>query len=88
LLAVQPPAGSAVSVQCSPQVSPQQRVSLVIGDVLIPAPTLTAAATSLSFPVGGLPAGTFFLRLRVDGLDSLPVTNPPSPPDPHQVTLP
>ncbi|MGI8587622.1 MAG: DUF4255 domain-containing protein [Chloroflexia bacterium] len=61
-----------LTVTCSPEVRPEQRVMLLLGDRAIPAdahPTQTASPT---FTVKGAEAGTFVARLRVDGVDSLP----------------
>ncbi len=62
-----------------------------MGDAEIPIAPVAAATGNLSFPVGSLPAGTFYVRLRVDGVDSLLVNATTTPPtfDPtQQVTLP
>jgi hypothetical protein len=94
-LSVTPPppqsATSTVMVQCSPQVWPGQRVFLLVGNHEIAAPTITALTPQLSFPASGVPAGTYFVRLRVDGVDSVlaDYTKPPPVLDAaQQVTLP
>lgn len=79
------PAGAVtLTINCSPQIWAKQRVSLLIGDmpeILYvwpdPAPALT---TSLSFPNITLAKGTYHVRLRVDGVDSLLVDRTKTPP--------
>jgi hypothetical protein len=67
--------------QCSPAVQPGQRVALLFGDreVSLSAP-LTAIAPQLTFDVGAVLPGDYFVRLRVDGVDSLLVDQTVSPP--------
>jgi hypothetical protein len=74
-------------VDCTPRLRPLQNagVRLLLGsDELAPAsidtPADTAQPTRLHFSLPGLPAGAYLLRLRVDGLDSLPVTLNGTPP--------
>jgi hypothetical protein len=96
IVAIQSPtaprsATSAVTITCSPQVWPQQRVSLLLGDAEIPAPSRAASTADLSFPVADYPAGMFYVRLRVDGVDSLLVNYAQRPlafDQTQQVTLP
>jgi hypothetical protein len=74
------PAGTITfTVTCSPEVWPQQKVSLLVGDENIPAPPLGAPTTSLSF-IATLTKGDYYVRLRVDGVDSLLVNRSVSPP--------
>ena len=74
--------GSAtVTVVVSPAVQPNQKVFLIVGDQLFsPTAAITSPATSLSFTVT-VTAGSYYLRVRVDGADS-PVldatTTPPT----------
>ena len=66
----------------------EQRVSLLVGDgetpFAFPAPPdpLTAPISfqDLTFDIGPLPAGSYFVRLRVDGVDSLLVNRNVVPP--------
>jgi Pvc16 N-terminal domain len=79
------------SVSCTPAVFPNQRVSLTVGDqeILVSAPT--SASGSLTVTAVGLAAGTYRVRLRVDGIDSLLVnyaTTPPSFDPTQEVTVP
>jgi hypothetical protein len=81
------PAGTiALAVTCSPQIRPGQHVSLLVGDQDIAAPDVAAPTTMLNFSVS-LAAGVYFVRLRVDGIDSLLVDRSASPPvfDPTQM---
>jgi hypothetical protein len=83
-------AGSVTfTVTCSPQVFPGQQVSLLVGDQELAAPDVAVATNSLSFTTT-LTAGDYYLRLRVDGVDSLLVDRSVTPPvfDPtQQVTI-
>ncbi|MDQ6617623.1 MAG: DUF4255 domain-containing protein [Actinomycetota bacterium] len=81
-------AGAAsVVVTCAPPVVAGQTVALVVGDRIVTgavgAPG-TAPRTSLSFPLVGFTAGTYVVRLRVDGQDSLPVVAGGTGFDPNQ----
>jgi hypothetical protein len=61
----------SVAVGFTPQVRPNQRVSLLVDDVEAPAPAHPSPVAALTFVAHGVPAGTRWLRLRVDGVDSL-----------------
>ena len=82
------PDGVLVDVWVSPQVWPEQRASLLVGDlevVAAPHPTKTDVVQFLV----SLPAGTYAVRLRVDGTDSFLVDHAATPPayDPSQVLV-
>ena len=76
------PAGNVVlTIECLPQINEEQRVALLFGDqtiapdgdIILPAdPT---ARTTLTFTVENAVARAtpYVLRLRVDGVDSLPI---------------
>jgi hypothetical protein len=82
-----------LTLTCIPQVRPEQRVVLLFGDRQVPVksiftppdpadptkPDLTAA-TTLTFLVEKALPGIYVLRLRVDGVDSIPVDFTTSPP--------
>ncbi len=70
-----------IHVNCSPGVQLGQRVALLFADreVLL-TPPLTATTQQLAFEVGAVAAGEYFVRLRVDGVDSLLVDRTVSPP--------
>jgi hypothetical protein len=63
-----------ISVRVSPQVWPEQRVSLLIGDEELPLPAVTDKTNDLSLPLTNvaLARGTYLVRVRVDGVDSVP----------------
>jgi len=100
LIAVTPPTAPAgtvsLTVTCTPRLRPEQeaQVRLLFGDTAIKAASITTppdllAPTTLTFTVPGVAAGTYLVRLRVDGIDSLPITMSGSPPkldfDPQQM---
>jgi hypothetical protein len=73
-------AGSVTfTVTCSPQVWPEQQVSLLLGDQNIPAAPVTVPTGSLTF-TSTLVAGTYYVRLRVDGVDSFLINRSVNPP--------
>ncbi len=64
-------AGKAtVNVACSPNVRPEQRVALLLGDREVIAEPITSPSAKLKFIVQPAEAGSFLVRLRVDGVDS------------------
>ena len=66
-----------VTVGCHPPVGTDQVAGLLIGERIVPAdpadPGAAAARAALSFTLDGFEAGTYVLRLRVDGQDSIPL---------------
>jgi hypothetical protein len=80
------PAGDVtVTLDCIPQVRGTQRASLLFGSsqvVLnsISTPADPAAASTLNFLVENAVAGEYVLRLRIDGVDSIPVDFSAIPP--------
>lgn len=86
------PARVAVRLFSRPQVRPEQAAVLALGTSTAVAARRTAAADALDFEFPGtLAAGAQWLRLRVDGVDSLLVDKSTAPPsfDPaYQVTVP
>lgn len=77
--------GAGLSLAFQPAVSRTQRLSALIGDreiVIPPATVGDTPVTAMTFPApADLPTGTFLLRLRVDGAESLLEVdlNPASP---------
>jgi hypothetical protein len=68
----------ALNLTCTPRLRDGQRVFLLFGDrLLAPAsignPADTHQPTALTFQLTGVAAGTYTVRLRVDGADSIPV---------------
>jgi hypothetical protein len=95
--------GSTLTVLCTPRVRPGQRVTLLLaGRQLAPSsliqpdpasPTFADTATTITFEVPDVPGETYPVRLRVDGVDSIPVTYAGDPPLPtfdpdQQVSVP
>jgi hypothetical protein len=81
------PAGNVtLNVTCAPEVQPAQRVSLLFGNLEILAQPFTAQTGTLVFQINSAATGDYFLRLRVDGVDSLLVDRTVTPPrfDPKQ----
>ena len=67
-----------LTVTCRPQVREDQRVVLLVRDREVLPSGLTTpadpdAASTLVFPIAGLDAGDYVVRLRVDGADSIPI---------------
>jgi hypothetical protein len=67
-----------LTVQCAPPVLPEQRVRLLLGEREVPAQPHPAPTDSLTFNIADAPLGQFVVRLRVDGVDSLPVQATPA----------
>ena len=68
-----------------PRLVERQRVLLIVGDRQVPPDTTTtpgdpAQPTTLTFVVADLVAGDYAVRLRVDGVDSIPVIASGTPP--------
>jgi hypothetical protein len=91
LIAVSPLTSAAgtvsLTVTCTPRLRPEQQAQarLLFGDTTvkpgsITTPAAPTAPTTLTFQVSGVVAGSYLVRLRVDGIDSLPVTISGSPP--------
>jgi Pvc16 N-terminal domain len=76
----------AFTVTCRPQVLAAQPASLLLGSREIRAEAHDDPAATLTFPVTPAPPGQHWLRLRVDGVDSLLVDRNARPPvfDPSQ----
>lgn len=86
-----PPGNFTLTVTCSPEVRPQQRVTLLFGGNEVPAEPHAVQTNTLAFQLQDVAAGDYFVRLRIDGVDSLLVKYGETPPvfDPNQkVTIP
>jgi hypothetical protein len=81
-LAVTLDADGAITVPVSfkPQARPTQSVSLIVGGVEVAAEPFAAPTAALSFLVPGLQPGDYWVRLRVDGVESPIVDRNQSPP--------
>jgi hypothetical protein len=79
------PGNVTLTLTCSPEVQPGQRVSLLFGNLEILAQPFAAQTGTFDFEVTAA-NGDYFLRLRVDGVDSLLVDRTVTPPrfDPTQ----
>ena len=64
---------------CTPQLQPTQTGSLILGDIQASAAPITAATPTPSFSFTALPAGTYWVRLRVDNVDSHLINFSPPP---------
>ncbi|WP_220137907.1 hypothetical protein, partial [Myxococcus llanfairpwllgwyngyllgogerychwyrndrobwllllantysiliogogogochensis] len=63
-----------------PRARPEQRVSLLLGGKEVPAPERAVPVDSISFTARDVSAGDHFVRLRVDGVDSLLIDRTQTPP--------
>jgi len=85
------PAGSVTfTATCTPQIWTGQTVSLLLGDMEIPAESFPAQTGTLAFAATNLISGSYYYRLRVDGVDSLLVNRAVTPPifdSTQQVTI-
>jgi Pvc16 N-terminal domain len=81
-------AGPSISytVACSPEVWPDQLAFLLLQDEEISADAHATQTANLTFQALNLSAGVYFVRLRIDGVDSLLVNRAVTPPqfDPTQ----
>lgn len=68
------------TVGCNPEVLPQQRVVLLLGQREIAAEPFASQTGTLTFVATDVAAGQYWVRLRVDGVDSLLVDRSATPP--------
>lgn len=69
------------TVTCSPEVRPSQRVELLLGNIPVAVNPFNSQTGSLSFKAKAVAQGSYWVRLRVDGVDSwLVVDRSASPP--------
>lgn len=69
-----------ITVTCDPAIDPAQHPSLLLADRQIEPAAFAAPSTDLDFPIAQAPLGEHFVRLRVDGVDSLLVDYGQTPP--------
>jgi hypothetical protein len=75
------PSGSVTfQLTCSPEVRPGQHAALLLGDREVLAENHPVQTATLTFVVPNAEPGTYFVRLRVDGVDSLLVDRSVTPP--------
>ncbi|TFW31737.1 DUF4255 domain-containing protein [Massilia horti] len=91
-------AGDTLTVRCAPRLRANQDVRVLFGEREVrelaitqpdPAsPAFKQSPTVITFAVPAVPKGVYLVRLRVDGIDSIPVITPGDPPlpgfDPEQ----
>lgn len=69
------------TLTCTPQVWQDQEISLLLSDrQLLPIEEIPAKTNTINFNVENIPPGEYFVRLRVDGVDSLLIDNSVKPP--------
>lgn len=76
-----------LEITCAPPVGAGQTVALVVGDQVVPGAAGEAGSeprTSVPFTLRGFSAGSYVVRLRVDGQDSIPVVAGQASFDPSQ----
>ena len=76
-------------VNCDPEIRPEQRASLLIADAEVLADPHATQTATLTFTGTNIQPGSYFVRLRVDGVDSLLVQRDVTPPafDPTQQVI-
>jgi Pvc16 N-terminal domain len=82
-----------LTLVCEPRIVEGQRVLLLFGDRQVPPATvvtppittqpLNVPPTTITFDVADVVAGSYLVRLRVDGVDSIPVDYTGTPPIPE-----
>jgi hypothetical protein len=82
---------ATLQITCSPEVLPEQSAVLLLGDRAVSADPHAAQTDTLTFVARQIAAGTYRLRLRIDGVDSplIDLSNPAQPKfdDSQQVTI-
>ena len=68
------------TVTCSPQVMPEQNAALLLGDREFLAQNHATKTDTLTFLLLDIPDGEYFVRLRIDGVDSLLIDRSVTPP--------
>jgi len=84
-------ATATISLECRPAVTPDQRIYLLLGNQAFTAPPRTTEKNRLSFTFAKPEPGAYYIRLRIDGIDSNLInfdTNPPSFDQRLKVTIP
>jgi len=97
LITVGPVVAGVLTITCNPNVGPRQQVVLVVGTsellptaasfpiVVLPAPAHPVPTASLNFILPAaphaLPSGSQWVRLRVDGMESILIDRTKTPPE-------
>jgi hypothetical protein len=68
------------TAKCNPEVRPEQRAALLIGDAEVLAQVHPVQTDTLTFKAQNLAPDSYYIRLRVDGVDSLLVNRAVTPP--------
>jgi hypothetical protein len=78
-----------VTLDVRPQVRPAQEAMLTLGGDSALADPITAPSSTLTFELGAVPSGSRWVRLTVDGVESLLVDRSAAPPvfDPAQAVV-
>ena len=78
---VSAPAGNITfTVTVSPEVRPEQRADLLLGDTEILADAHKTQTNTLTFQAVNVAVGDYYVRLRVDGVDSILIDRTKQPP--------
>ena len=80
---------ATITLSVQPEVQPMQRVALLVGDLEIVAQPRISQTATVSFVIRDAIPGTYLVRLRVDGVDSVVVNRMVTPPEffNHRVTV-
>ncbi len=71
---------ATIQIACKPLIRPEQRVALILGDREIPSQPHPNPASTLTFIAKAAKPGSYLMRLRVDGVDSVIVNRAVRPP--------
>lgn len=81
---------TTLTVPVAPQVRPEQMASLVVGQREVPAEDHPAQTSTLTFEIEDIAPDNYFIRLRVDGIESVLIDRSATPPvfdNTQQVTI-
>lgn len=74
------PKGYEATITFTPAIEPKQKASLLLGDKEFKSKDHPVSTTVLSFEMRNVDAGDYFIRLRIDGADSLLIIDSVTPP--------
>lgn len=72
--------GATITIAVTPEVRAKQRAALLLGDKFIAVESSSYPAGAFTIPIAKMDPGEYWLRLRVDGVDSLLVNRGVTPP--------